>query len=135
MDNIGGNGMKRKTQASRQLRGVGLVPGVGSGAVVFFDRMGATGEIDYRGRIVIRAELPESDAASLARSKPAAIVFTGPDVSPRALRVLRRAGIPAVDGIDAHFFSGGTAQTAVVDGSLGSVWANAVLVPAGAAVK
>ncbi len=121
--------------AGRTYRGVGIVPGIGSGPVTHRKRPARTGFREVRGRVIVCADLGEVEAVLLLYARPAAIVVTGNGLTHGVAVVLREAGIPVVSDVPSLGGGEGLGVAAVVDGTLGTIWANALLVPAGVAVK
>ncbi len=118
----------------RTMRGVGIVPGVGGGSVLVRNRSGRTGFGAARDHVLVCDDISESEVVMLVQARPAAIVVTG-SLSHGVASVLRDFEVPVVAEVTALTSDRTLGAAAVVDGGLGMVWSNAVLVPTGIALK
>ena len=121
-------------EAGRTYRGVGIAPGIGSGPVTHRERRARIELHEVRGRVVVCADLGEAEVVLLLYARPAAIVVTGNGLTHGVAAVLREGGIPVVADVSSLAGGRGLGVAAVVDGSLGTIWSNALLVPPGVAV-
>ena len=115
--------------AARTLHGVGIVPGVGEGQVLYRRRMDRTGFAEARGRVVVCDAVGDSEAVLLVHARPAAVVITGA-VSHSVAAVLREARVPTVGGVTLDTLGLSSGSGAIVDGQRGRIWRNALLVSA-----